>query len=149
MTVRPRPTKAAREQGRHGARDNGSREQGAPAERRTQLGDGRDFEEQEEDEAEGAEGADAAVAHDREPMLGIATDETVEAVREAVEMQASGYELPGGDHEERSQQRRKDGRHHALAGGERASEAQAHDGNHGAARPRAPVRILAPGHGTM
>src|SRR5206468_13018955 len=73
-----------------------------------QPDDGADPEGQEEDEADRAERADAAVAHDREPMLGVAPAETVETVGEAVEVQAAGHELPGRHREEPGQERRKE-----------------------------------------
>jgi hypothetical protein len=86
---------ASEERGR-GTGDDRRGDERADANTRRQLGEGDDLEHQEEDQAHRAKGADAAVAHDGKPVLGVAADEPVETVGQAVEVQAAREQLPGG-----------------------------------------------------
>src|SRR5439155_1387326 len=97
-------------------------------------------EEQEEDQPDRAKGADTAVAHDAEPVLGVSAHEPIEAVREAVEVEAAGEDLPRGHRQERGEERREQDARHALDADQDEPEAEPDDRK--PAR-RAPERVHA------
>src|SRR2546426_1091019 len=114
MALDPRRRKAPREEGRGRPGERRQNEERAPAQAGRGVGDRRGLEKREEGETDRAEGADTAVAHDAEPVLGVATDEAVEAVRQAIEGEAAGQDLPPGHRAERGEERGEEDTRHAL-----------------------------------
>src|SRR2546428_249814 len=128
VALDPRRRKAPREEGWGRPRERRQNEERAPAHAGREFGDRGDLEKQEEDETDRAEGADTAVAHDAEPVLGVAADEAVEAVRQAVEVEAAGQDLPRGHREKRGEERGEQDARHAL-------DADQHETNAGTDEP--------------
>ena len=117
-----------------------------------QLGDGDDLQQQQQDEADRAESADATVAHDRQPMLGVAPGQTVEAIGEPVEVQAAGQELPDRHGEQPGEQRGKEHRRRALRrrrGPRPIAQADYRKPDRGAADGTRAFRTHLPGRGTI
>src|SRR5437867_3574963 len=140
VTLDLRRPKAPGQERRRRARERRHHQEGPPAEAGRELSHRGDLEEQEEDQPDRAKGADTAVAHDAEPVLGVSAHEPIEAVGEAVEVEAAGEDLPRGHREERGEERREENARHALDADQDDPEAEPDDRK--PAR-RAPERVHA------